>query len=466
MADAYNRTTGRFSEAQSTVMKRVRKPSFVDNAVRHATYVSSATKRVAASPVRTDFESSTDKTYTLSEEDDTIRIEHTSSGGNRFRGGVFHGDDQFDASSTVPSLFVNVDDSKQRLAPHSIETATKGTRIRLNNLKGRSLIDMGFDGKRLQIAQPVAVGLRTSDLAERIVTEGRKTLSGFRISAPSNVFVAKNINNVDALTALRYLARHDGFMTKADSHGMVSYMHQLRGNRSVYIHQDMVSDGITEENMDAAPNRVTVRGKRRANNDDNIIQVDDIDSQKDGLREVQGGIFAPTANNRNATKNIGRKFLATAKRAKGAKMLTGTINSMAVRAGDIVSFQDIGEKTQDIVLRVRHNLTERRSDIKVSSIEGSLEDLIQRAQEGDISSMFDDGQEEKQQVKEKNYAVSATMTVKTTWVIAARQVRPEGMIIGHPTRGLIKGDGSVAEADNALLTLGTSQSKWIVKGNG
>ena len=61
---------------------------------------------------------------------------------------------------------------------------------------------------------------------------------------------------------------------------------------------------------------------------------------------------------------------------------------------------------------MRHNLTERRSDIKVSSIEGSLEDLIQRAQEGDISSMFDDGQEEKQQVKEKNYAVSATMTVK------------------------------------------------------
>ena len=82
-------------------------------------------------------------------------------------------------------------------------------------------------------------------------------------------------------------------------------------------------------------------------------------------------------------------------------MLTGTINSMAVRAGDIVSSPDIGEKTQDIVLRVRHNLTERRSDIKVSSIEGSLEDLIQRAQEGDISSMFDDGQEEKQQVKEK-----------------------------------------------------------------
>ena len=120
----------------------------------------------------------------------------------------------------------------------------------------------------------------------------------FQVSAfpaPSNVFVAKNINNVDALTALRYLARHDGFMTKADLHGMVSYMHQLRGNRSVYIHQDMVSDGITEENMDAAPNRVTVRGKRRANNDDNIIQVDDIDSQKDGLREVQG-IFAPTAS--------------------------------------------------------------------------------------------------------------------------------------------------------------------------
>ena len=333
-------------------MKRVRKPSFVDNAVRHATYVSSATKRVAGSPVRTDFESSTDKTYTLSEEDDTIRIEHTSSGGNRFRGGVFHGDDQFDASSTVPSLFVNVDDSKQRLAPHSIETATKGTRIRLNNLKGRSPIDMGFDGKRLQIAQPVAVGLRTSDLAERIVTEGRKTLSGFRISAPSNVFVAKNINNVDALTALRYLARHDGFMTKADSHGMVSYVHQLRGNRSVYIHQDMVSDGITEENMDATARIESLYEE----NDVQTMMITSFRSTILSLRRTECVKCRVVSSHRPQTTAMRRKTSVESSWLpqnvqKGAKMLTGTINSMAVRAGDIVSFQDINEKTQDIVLR-------------------------------------------------------------------------------------------------------------------
>ena len=466
MADAYNRTTGRFSEAQSTVMKRVRKPSFVDNAVRHAAYSSSSTKRVAAAPTRTDFQASSDKTYTLTEEDDSIRIEHTTSAGNRFRGGIFHDDDQFDAASTVPSLFINKHSPRERLAPYSIETATKGTRIRLNNLKGRSLNDIGFDGKTLQIAQPVSIGLRTSDLAERIVNSSRKTLSGFRISAPSNVFVAKDINNVDALTALRYLSRHDGFMTKSDSYGIASYIHQLRGNKSVYIHQDMVSGGISEENMDAAPNRVTVRGKSRAKNDDNVVQVDDIESQKDGVREVQGGIFAPTANNRNSSKNIGRKFLATAKRAKGAKMMTGTINSMQVEAGDVVLFQDINEKTQNMALRVRHNLTNRHSDIKVSSIEGSLEDLIQRAQEGDISSMFDGGQEENQQVTEKNYSVSASITVKTTWAIAIRQIRPEGLIIGHPDRGLIRGDGAVVESVNGLLTLGTSESKWTVKGNG
>jgi hypothetical protein len=447
-------------------MKRVRKPSFVDNAVRHATYVSSATKRVAGSPVRTDFESSTDKTYTLSEEDDTIRIEHTSSGGNRFRGGVFHGDDQFDASSTVPSLFINADDSKQRLAPHSIETATKGTRIRLNNLKGRSLIDMGFDGKRVQIGQPIAVGLRTSDLAERIVTAGRKTLSGFRISAPSNVFVAKNINNVDALTALRYLSRHDGFMVKADAQGMASYIHQLRGNKSVFVHADKVAEGINEGNMVSAPNRVTVRGKSRANNDDNVVQVDDIESQKDGVREVQGGIFAPTANNRNSTKNIGRKFLATAKRAKGAKILKGTINAMNVRAGDMLSFQDKNEKTQDMVLKVRHHLTKKHSDIQVSSIEGTLEDLVQRAQEGDISSMFDDGQERNQQITEENFSVSGTFSIKTSWVLAARQIRPEGMIIGHPTRGLIKGDGALPSADSVFVTLGNPQGRWVIKGRG
>ena len=147
-------------------------------------------------------------------------------------------------------------------------------------------------------------------------------------------------------------------------------------------------------------------------------------------------------------------------------MMTETINSMQVEAGDVVLFQDINEKTQNMALRVRHNLTGRRSDIKVSSIEGSLEDLLQRAQEGDISSMFDDGQEENQQVTEKNYSVSASITVKTTWAIAIRQIRPEGLIIGHPDRGLIRGDGAVVESVNGLLTLGTSESKWTIKGNG
>lgn len=466
MADAYNRTTGRFSEAQPTVMKRVRKPSFVDNSVRHAAYSSSSTKRVAAAPTRTDFQASSDKTYTLTEEDDSIRIEHTTSAGNRFRGGIFHDDDQFDASSTVPSLFINKHSPRERLAPYSIETATKGTRIRLNNLKGRSLNDIGFDGKTLQIAQPVSIGLRTSDLAERIVNSSRKTLSGFRISAPSNVFVAKDINNVDALTAIRYLSRHDGFMAKSDAQGMTSYIHQMRGNKTVFIHQDKLTGGVNEGNMVAAPNRVTVRGKSRANNDDNVVQVDDIESQKDGIREVPGGIFAPTANNRNSTKNIGRKFLTTAKRAKGAKILEGAINSMAVRAGDTVSFQDVNQKTQDMVLKVRHHLIKKRSDIQMSSIEGTLEDLMQRAQEGDISSMFDEGQEATRQVKEQNYSVSGTFTIKTSWVVAARQIRPEGMIIGHPKRGLIKGDGTLPVARSEFVTLGNPQGKWVIKGRG
>jgi len=303
-------------------------------------------------------------------------------------------------------------------------------------------------------------------LAERIVNSSRKTLSGFRISAPSNVFVAKDINNVDALTAIRYLSRHDGFMAKSDAQGMTSYIHQLRGNKTSYVSNTMILGGIDESSMDAAPNRVTVRGKSRANNDDNVVQVDDIESQKDGIREVPGGIFAPTANNRNSTKNIGRKFLTTAKRAKGAKTLKETVSSVKVRAGDTLSFLNTTEKTQNMVLKVRHHLIKKRSDIQISSVQGTLEDLMQRAQEGDISSMFDEGQERTRQIKEENYSVGASMTVKTSWVVLARQIRPEGMIIGHPTRAVIGADSTIPSAQAQPVTLGNPQGKWTIKGSG
>ena len=80
--------------------------------------------------------------------------------------------------------------------------------------------------------------------------------------------------------------------------------------------------------------------------------------------------------------------------------------------------------------------------------------------------MFDDGQERNQQITEENFSVSGTFSIKTSWVLAARQIRPEGMIIGHPTRGLIKGDGALPSADSVFVTLGNPQGRWVIKGRG
>ena len=447
MAVGKNLATGRADATQNVIMKAVRKPKFVDNAVRHAEYTKQQSGFLVKAPTSSDFMPTHDRTYSLIEEEDTIRLVHTVSKGHRYTGNVFVNDEKLDktSQSTLPPLIIGANNPEKLLVPASIETttvdATDGSKIRLGNLKGLELKQIGFTDKRVRIGQKANVGLRTTDLVSRLAKGSTNSLNGLTIKNPSGTFVAQDFYGTDGVSAMRFLAKHDGYKVSTDQFGNLHYSHQQKHTREHIITQTMVSEGSIETEGESTLNRVIVRGKPRANNDQNVVQVDDFGPQKDTVNEISGGIHVPTAITKASAKAIGRRVLAMTKKAKGNEKLMGTLMSSRVQPGDIISYETITDSDRKIVLSTRHYLTQKKSDININSVDGSIEDILQRFQEVDIGSSTRDNEERNRQFNQEEFATAFDYKFKITWRVETREVKDPttGIVIGIPNRNTVHG---------------------------
>ena len=441
MAVGKNTVTGRADASQDAIMKTVRKPKFVDNAVRHGEYTKQQSGFVVKAPTSSDFIPTHDRKYSLIEEEDTIRLSHNSSDGHRYTGNIFSNDDKVTTTSVLPPLIIGADNPEQVLVPASIESSTKGTRYRLGNLKGAELKQIGFTDKRVRIGQKANVGLRTTDLVGRLARASTNSLNGLTIKNPSGTFVAQDFYGMDGVSAMRFLAKHDGYNVSTDQFGNLHYSHQQKHGREHIITQTMISEGSIESEGKSTLNRVVVRGKVRANNDQNVVQVDDFGPQKDTVNEIPGGIYAPTAVTKASAKAIGRRVLAMAKKAEGNEKLMGTLMSSRVQPGDVISYETITDSERKIVLSTRHYLTQRKSDIDINSVDGSIEDILQRFQEVDISSSTRDNEERNRQFSQEEFATAFDYKFKITWRVETREVKDPtgGIAIGIPNRNTVNG---------------------------
>lgn len=441
MAVGKNLATGRADAAQNAIMKVVRKPKFVDNGVRHGEYTKQQSGFLVKTPTSSDFIPTHDRKYSLIEEEDTIRLSHNSSDGHRYTGNIFSNDDKVTTTSVLPPLIIGADNPEQALVPASIESSTKGTRYRLGNLKGAELKQIGFTDKRVRIGQKANVGLRTTDLVGRLARASTNSLNGLTIKNPSGTFVAQDFYGMDGVSAMRFLAKHDGYNVSTDQFGNLHYSHQHKHGREHIITQTMVSEGSFETEGKSTLNRVVVRGKVRANNDQNVVQVDDFGPQKDTVNEIPGGVFAPTAVTKASAKAIGRRLLAMTKKAEGNEKLMGTLMSSRVQPGDVISYETITDSERKIVLSTRHYLTQRKSDIDINSVDGSIEDILQRFQEVDISSSTRDNEERNRQFSQEEFATAFDYKFKITWRVETREVKDPtgGLVIGIPNRNTVNG---------------------------
>tara|TARA_R100000234_G_scaffold104849_2_gene74879 strand:- start:5491 stop:7821 length:2331 start_codon:yes stop_codon:yes gene_type:complete len=441
MALGKNITTGRLDADQDTIMKRVRKPRFVDNAVRHGEYTKSSSGFTVNKPTQSDFIPATEKKYSLIEEEDTIRLLHNTTDGHRYEGAVYFDGDKVTTSSTLPALVVGSENNNQSLVLSKIEDATKGTRYRLENLKGRTLNDIGFTNKTIHFAQKIGVGLRTSDLAAKIPKATKSSINGVITRSPSVTFLAQDFYGVEALSALRYLSKHDGYGPRGDRYGNVRYFPQNQAEREYLVTENKITGGIDTDRNESVPNRIVVRGKSRANNHNNVVQIDDFGPQQDSVNEIPGGLHAPTAVTKSSAKSIGRRMLKMAKNATGSKKMKDVMASTHIHPGDMISYQSRTDNERYVVLGGSYNLTERKSDLHVNSVDATLEDVLQRFQEVDISGSLDANNERNRQFKTEEFSTFAGFKMKVAWQISERvdMNRGIGYSLGYNGRNTITG---------------------------
>ncbi len=441
MALGKNLSTGRLDADQNSIMKVVRKPRFVDNAVRHGEYTKTSAGFTVNKPTQSDFMPTAEKRYRLIEEEDTIRLLHNPTDGMRYEGALFVVDDKVSTASPLPALVIGADNNQQALVVSQIKDATKGTRYRLENLKGRSLNEIGFTDKAIHFAQKVGVGLRTSDLAARVVKANTSSINGVRARAPSVTFLAQDFYGVEAYSALRYLAKHDGYNPKADRFGNICYFPQNQTEREYFVGENRVLGGSMEESNENTPNRVIVRGKPIANNNDNIVQVDDLGRQSEGINEVPGGIHAPTAITKSSAKAIGRRMLKMAKKATGSRKLTDVVSASHMHPGDLISYQTRSDNERYIVLGSKIDIDSKVAELHVNSVDVTLEDVLQRFQEIDVSGNLQANEERNRQFSTEEFTTAFGFKVKVTWQLSQRvdANRGVGYTIGMNRRNSIHG---------------------------
>ena len=455
MALGKNLSTGRADAAQNTVMKKIRKPRFVDNAVRHAQYTKVKAGFAANKPTKTDFIPTPERRYKLIEEEDTIRLLHNPTDSMTYEGSLFFDGDKVTTTSTLPALAVGSENHDQALVLSEIKSSNKGNRYGLENLKGRKLHDIGFTDKTIRFAQKIGVGLRTSDLAIKVGNTSNSSINGIKAPTPSGTFLAMDFYGIDSITALRYLSKHDYYSPRSDRFGNLLYVPQTRVEREHYFNENRVSGGTTEINDDAVPNRVVVRGKSRANNDKNVVQVDDFGTQVDTVNEVPGGIYAPTAMTKASARKVGKNMLRMAKKAIGSKKYTEVLAGTAVQPGDLVNYQSRFDSERKIVLGGTYDLVNRKTELNVNSVDGTLEDVLQKFQEVDISNTLDDNFDRNRQFSVEEFSTSFGLKIKISWEIAERvdSNRGVGFNLGQPNRDIIHG-GRTLQSTGVLINNG------------
>ena len=426
-------------------------PSFIDNAVIHGEYNKTTNGHKVTPATNGDFNISHDRSYRLIEGEEEITLTHN----NNYNGAIYQsninsqniGTINASTSATIndsPVLIFSSNKPKNRLAPESTSTNTAiGNRFKLPNMKGRSLSDIGFDDNLVKLGQSIDIGLRTTDLAVKIAGQAGGSVTSTMVDKKrqTTTFLSHSFNDVDAISALRFVSKHDGQSIRADKFGNMHYTHQNKVDKEHFLSDTMITGGISTDNMNHSPNRVTVYGKKWANNMDNVIRVDDTGRQTDGMvNEISGGIHIPTANTEISAQRIGQRLLATAGRAENTKTIQGVLKGSKISPGDQLKFIDSEEINENIVLETKHNLTEKTTDVVLSSVLTSVEDILQKFQEDKVTTNFSDGTSRAGQIDKINLSASAKISIKGSFEAKVKFVARDGLIIGSGPRGAIHGN--------------------------
>lgn len=462
-----NTRTGRYSTDADEVMTHVRKPVFVDNAIHHGRIsVQKANKaKVTVEKKNTrNLQVMPQRNYRILEGESYIQLTHNGTPGHSLLTAPFFADDLI-SSTNSPMLIYNADASAQRLLPHNIESSSFGVLMNLRNMKGKTLDGIGFTGRKVKLGQPVDVGLRTSDLAIRLGESINSGATSVNISRAKNTtassarkhstrFVGQDFNNMNLMTALRFLGRHDSRMILLDRFGNLLYIPVSFSEAAYSVDKNMRFGPKQDNPIENISNRVTVQGHPLALNDLVIVTVDDVEGQVEEVREDSSPITDNTARTTNAARRVARQILKSRSLMKGAISSAGHLNLLTLRPGMTVNY-DGGKK---VVTEVKHMPMRNMSDISMLNLDTGIEGILQGVTEGSTVGANDNNPATYVQVVEQNLALFGKVELRIVSVVKERGVFNTAYLIGGVkgthNRGLIGGNG---------LPIGVN--KTTVKGN-
>ena len=453
---------GRFSTDMDSVMDHVRKPVFVDNAVHHAKVeVSSGIKNkiTIEDNNSSTFQVMPETRYDIVEGESSIQITHKETAGHSSLAVPFLGDNVLSATNK-PMLVYGADRPSQRLSISTVEDSNLGISMNLNNMKGKTLDDLDFIQREVNLGQPIEVGLRTTDLVIRMseqVTGDTNGINSINLGGNlsntnnnngrrnhSNRFVGQDFTNVNIMTALRYIARHDSHMILLDRFGNMLYVPINFGESGRTIPASRRGGGKQVNPVDNAPNRVTIQGESMAINDLVIVTVDDTERQSGvngEVREDPSPVMDMTVKTTKAAKRVGRQIL------RGYSLVRGSISSQGhpditdLRPGMTVSY----DGDDRVITEIKHMPLTKMSDITMMNIETGIEGVLQSMSEGATSVSSTDAPLTYVQIVDENLSMFGKIELRISTQITERGVNNTAFLIGGvkgtKDRGKIGGTG-------------------------
>jgi len=256
-------------------------------------------------------------------------------------------------------------------------------------------------------------------------------------------FVAKDFNNVNIMTALRFLGRHDTRMVMLDRFGNMLYVPISFSESNKVIDPNLKTGLNSTDKIENIPNRITIKGIPIALNDSVIVTLNDTERQSGTNGEVIEGetILDATVNNSNAARRVGRQILRSNNLESGTIVSEGQINVTELRPGMTVDYGG----TQHVITEITHYPIEKKSDIVLLTVDTGLEGVLQGINE---SMTMEDNQTNPstfiQNIKE-NISMFGRLQVRTIVRVTQRGVDTTAFLIGgvkgNNTRGLIGKSG-------------------------
>ncbi|MBT4407295.1 MAG: hypothetical protein HOC79_05415 [Euryarchaeota archaeon] len=390
----YAASDGRSDDVHDEIGSRIEEPKFVDNSIHHALYETSSVGDISLrdikikKPQSSHFLMSHQRKYRFAEEESMLRLSHMGKTDTPYYDGAL-----MNTTSTVPPLLLDSDNTSLRLKADSIINTDKGVGLILSNMKGKTLIDFKMENtKSFHLSHMINVGLRTSDLVQKLFKNSLHSLNSVSVGLPlspktavnetlsqrhSKTFLAKDFYSSSIPAAVRAVARHDHYSLFHDRFGNFIYAPKMFKVINREIGQKRGAGSVQTDPITEAANRIVVRGKAQALNDSVRVMIDDIESQKKEGVIRQMRVDDMTSTNILQARRTGNQLLRLNRKAQGAIRSGQHARSWDLEPGEVVDFKSpsVGIITKKAIIELTHS-SNGESDFQLASYESGLEGVI------------------------------------------------------------------------------------------